>query len=59
MRGAAESRLTPADIWLPFRAVILVDRFENVRRLEALIRTLDAAEMVKPRAATDNAEPQH
>jgi general secretion pathway protein D len=40
-------------------AVILVDRFENVRRLEGLIRTLDAAEMVKPRAATDNAEPQH
>jgi general secretion pathway protein D len=40
-------------------AVILVDRFENVRRLEGLIRTLDAAEIVKPRAATDNAEPQH
>jgi type II secretory pathway component GspD/PulD (secretin) len=36
--------------------LILSDRFDNVRRLEGIIRTLDAAELVKPRTGADSAD---
>jgi type II secretory pathway component GspD/PulD (secretin) len=36
--------------------LMLSDRFDNVRRVEAIIRAFDAAEPVKPHAGTDNSE---